>query len=155
MAYVHWLSCIDRITVKNQFSIPRLDDMLDLVSDLSWFSKHDLWSDYHQVCIHEGNEWKTSFKNKDGFYEWLVMPFGLTNALATFMRLMNQVLKPFLGKFLVIYFIDILIFSRSRDEHLQHLHLTFEVMRKERLLNSKKCFFLESQVHFLGFIMSK
>lgn len=87
---------------------------------------------------------------------WLVMPFGLTNAPAIFMRLMSQILKQYLGKFLVIYFDNILIFSRSRDKHLRHLCLTFEILHRENMfLNSKKCSSLAHQVQFIGFIVSE
>ena len=113
-----------------------------------------MYSGYYQVRVGEKDAWNTAFKTNQGLYEWLVMPFGLTNVPATFMRVMNDVLRPFLDDFFIVYLDDILIFSKTWEEHLKHVKKTLDVLKREKLyVKLSKCEFGKTSLNYLGHIV--
>ena len=125
---------------ENLFVEGTKENMMDCFSGPTYFSKMDLKSGYHQIRIRERDEWKIAFKTNEGLYEWLVMMFGLSNAPNMFMRLMNEMLKEFIGKFVIVYLDDILIFSKTKEDHFQHMRYVLEKLQQNKLLiNLKKC----------------
>nr|GEV25005.1 putative reverse transcriptase domain-containing protein [Tanacetum cinerariifolium] len=130
--------CIDyqelnKLTVKNRYPLPMIDDLLDQLQGSSIYSKINLRSGYHQLRLRHEDIPKTAFRTRYGQYEFQVMPFGLTNAPAVFMDLMNRVCKPYLDNFVIVFIVDILIYSRNKEEHANHLRIILELLRKEKL----------------------
>ncbi|GJY58514.1 putative reverse transcriptase domain-containing protein [Tanacetum coccineum] len=151
--------CIDyrelnKLTVKNRYPLPRIDDLFDQLQGSSIYSKIDLRSGYHQLRVREQDIPKTAFRTRYGHYEFQVMPFGLTNAPAVFMDLMNRVCKPYLDKFVIVFIDDILIYSKDKKEHEEHLKAILELLKKEKLYAKfSKCEFWIPKVQFLGHVI--
>ncbi|GJT07283.1 putative reverse transcriptase domain-containing protein [Tanacetum coccineum] len=153
--------CIDyrelnKLTVKNRYPLPRIDDLFDQLQGSCYFSKIDLRSGYHQLRVHEDDIPKTAFRTRYGHFKFTVMPFRLTNAPAVFMDLMNRVCKPYLDKFVIVFIDDILIYSKTKEDHEVHLRLVLELLRKEKLYAKfSKCEFWLQEVHFLGHVVNQ
>ena len=147
---------LNKLTVKNKYLLPRIDDLFDQLKGASIFSKIDLRSGYHQLKIKDADVHKTAFRTRYGHYEFLVMPFGLTNAPAAFMDLMNRVFRPYVDQFVVVFIDDILVYSKDRESHDTHLRVVLEILRKEQLYAKlSKCEFWLTEVSFLGHMVSK
>jgi hypothetical protein len=155
-----WRLCIDyrqlnKATIKNQYPLPRIDDLFDQMKGATVFSKIDLRSGYHQLRIKEDDVPKTAFKTRFGHYEFTVLPFGLTNAPGVFMSLMNGVFREYLDKFVQVFIDDILIYSRTTEEHDEHLRLVLQCLREHKLYGKlSKCSFYQSRIHYLGHVIS-
>ncbi|GJU09554.1 putative reverse transcriptase domain-containing protein [Tanacetum coccineum] len=151
--------CIDyrelnKLTVKNRYPLPRIDDLFDQLQGSSVYSKNDLRSGYHQLMVRKEDIPKTAFRTRYGHYEFQVMPFGLTNAPAVFMDLMNRVCKPYLDKFVIVFIDNILIYSKNKQEHEEHLKLILELLKKEELYAKfSKYEFWIPKVQFLGHVI--
>ena len=153
--------CIDykqlnKMTVRNKYSLPRIDDLFDQLQGASCFSKVDLRSGYHQLRIRREDVPKTVFRTRYSHYEFLVMSFGLTNAPAAFMDLMNRVFKPFLDRFVIVFIDDILVYSRSEEEHAEHLRIKLQTLREHQLYAKfSKCELWLDSVAFLRHVVSR
>ncbi|KAA3484268.1 DNA/RNA polymerases superfamily protein [Gossypium australe] len=152
--------CIDyrqlnKLTIKNKYPLPRIIDLFDQLRGALVFSKIDLRSGYHQLKVKETDIHKTAFQTRYGYYEFLVMPFGLTNALAAFMDMMNRVFQPYLDQFVVVFIDDILVYSRTEEEHDSHLRVVLQILREKQLYaKSSKYEFWLKEVTFLGHVVS-
>jgi hypothetical protein len=142
---------LNEVTIKNKYPLPRIEDLFDQMKGASVFSKIDLRSGYHQLKIRESDIPKTAFRTRYGLYEYIVMSFGLTNAPAYFMYLMNKVFMEYLDRFVIVFIDNILIFSKTMEEHEENLRLVLEKLRSNQLYAKfSKCEFWLTEVTFLG-----
>nr|GEY43285.1 putative reverse transcriptase domain-containing protein [Tanacetum cinerariifolium] len=146
---------LNKLTVKNHYPLPRINDLFDQLQGSQFFSKIDLRSGYHQLRVHKNDIPKTVFRTRYGHFEFIVMPFGLTNAPAVFMDMTNRVCRPYLDKFVIVFIDDILIYSKTREEHVEHLRLVLELLKKDKLYAKfSKCEFWLREVQFLGHVIN-
>ena len=155
-----WRMCIDyralnKITVKDKFPLPQAQDLFDQLKGAKYFTKLDLRWGYHQIKMRTQDIPKTAFRTPLGAFEWLVMPFGLTNAPATFQRFVTNILQEYIGDFVCVYMDDILIYSATEHEHVEHVQKVLDVLKHNQLLAKlSKCAFFAPQVEYLGHIVS-
>ncbi len=155
-----WRMCIDyrdlnSVTIKNKHPLPNISDLLDRLGAARWFSKLDLASGYHQVRIHPDDISKTAFTTRYGMYEWFVVPFGLCNAPGFFMQLMQHILAKGLDNFVIVFLDDILVFSKTLPDHIQHVHEVLQTLRANKLYaKQSKCSLFKQRIDFLGYVIS-
>ena len=151
---------LNAITVKDRFHIPSIEELLDELYGSQWFSKLDLRSGYHQIRLNAGDISKTTFRTHEGHYEFLVMPFGLCfglcNAPVSFQSTMNILFQSYLRKFVIVFFDDILVYSKSLEDHISHLDIVFQcLLTNQFFLKRNKCFFAQESIEYLGHIISR
>jgi hypothetical protein len=146
---------LNKVTIKNRYPLPRIDDLMDQLVGAHVFSKIDLRSGYHQIRVKADDIPKTAFRTRYGHYEYSVMPFGVTNAPGVFMEYMNRIFHPYLDKFVVVFIDDILVYSKSEEEHAEHLKVVLQTLKDKKLYAKlSKCEFWLKEVSFLGHVIS-
>lgn len=142
-------------TIKNKHPMPVVDELIDELAGAQWFSKLDFRAGYHQICIEPGDTYKTAFKTHNGLFEFLVMPFGLTNAPAIFQGIMNWIFATLLRKGVLVFMDDIMVYSKTLEEHIQLLQQVFDILRAQKFyIKLSKCSFAQKEVEYLGHMIS-
>jgi len=146
---------LNKVTIKNSYHLPRIDDLMDQLVGACVFSKIDLRSGYHQIRVNSRDILKTVFRTRYDHYEYLVMPFGVTNATGMFMDYMNRIFHPYLDSFVVVFIDNILVYSKTREEHEENLRVVLQTLKDNRLyVKLSKCEFWLEEVSFLGHVIS-
>ena len=146
---------INALTLKNRYPLPIIDELLDELAGAAWFTSLDLRAGYHQIRMAEGEEHKTAFQTHQGHYEFRVMPYGLTGAPATFQNAMNTILAPLLRRCVLVFIDDILVYSKTLEEHKEHVRAVFVLLEQHQLkVKRSKCTFAQQQLKYLGHVIS-